>query len=280
MPQTTIDPIVIAARTILALQTIVSREVKTGRNGRGHGRLYPRRHQEQHHSGRGGNGTDGAHLQAGCTEADSSRDQRASPRRRPRQRARHASLRSNTTKARTWSTTIRPWPSDSGRPLEAALGKDNVVTAEPITPSEDFSYFVEQGIPGFYFSLGGADPEKFAEAKAEGTHAPIESFAAVRSRRGSRAARGHRRRGGRAAESAERVAGRTAQADSAAFALGYLLVGEGEDDYYTATVTDVSVRVTGRYSVSRSMGSRPAARISRSSSSRRMPCGVVAPASW
>src|ERR1700694_5183999 len=57
-------------------------------------------------------------------------------------------------------------------PLEAALGKDKVVTAEPITPSEDFSYFIEQGVPGFYFSLGGADPEKFAEAKAAGTHLP------------------------------------------------------------------------------------------------------------
>jgi hippurate hydrolase len=57
-------------------------------------------------------------------------------------------------------------------PLEVALGKDKVVTAEPITPSEDFSYFVEQGVPGFYFSLGGADPTKFADAKASGTHLP------------------------------------------------------------------------------------------------------------
>jgi hippurate hydrolase len=57
-------------------------------------------------------------------------------------------------------------------PLEAALGKNNVVIAEPITPSEDFSYFVEQGVPGFYFSLGGADPEKFAQAKASGTELP------------------------------------------------------------------------------------------------------------
>jgi len=56
--------------------------------------------------------------------------------------------------------------------LEAALGKDNVLTEEPITASEDFSYFVEQGIPGFYFSLGGADPEKFAQAKAAGTMLP------------------------------------------------------------------------------------------------------------
>ncbi len=44
-----------------------------------------------------------------------------------------------------------------------------MVTAEPIAPSEDFSVFVEQGIPGFYFSLGGADPEKLAQAKAAGT---------------------------------------------------------------------------------------------------------------
>ena len=57
-------------------------------------------------------------------------------------------------------------------PLEAALGKKNVVTEGPISPSEDFSYFVEQGVPGFYFSLGGADPEKYAQAKASGIVMP------------------------------------------------------------------------------------------------------------
>src|SRR5258707_12599508 len=56
--------------------------------------------------------------------------------------------------------------------LQTALGRSNVVMEEPITASEDFSYFVEQGIPGFYFSLGGADPEKFAQAKAAGTNLP------------------------------------------------------------------------------------------------------------
>jgi hippurate hydrolase len=44
--------------------------------------------------------------------------------------------------------------------------------SEPITGSEDFSYFVEQGIPGFYFNLGGADPGKLTEAKAAGTMLP------------------------------------------------------------------------------------------------------------
>ncbi len=56
--------------------------------------------------------------------------------------------------------------------LQSALGKDNVLIEPPITPSEDFSFFVEQGVPGFYFSLGGADPEKFAQAKADGTTLP------------------------------------------------------------------------------------------------------------
>ena len=57
-------------------------------------------------------------------------------------------------------------------PLEIALGKSNVVIGEPITPSEDFSFFIAQGVPGFYFSLGGADPEKFAAARAAGTRLP------------------------------------------------------------------------------------------------------------
>jgi hippurate hydrolase len=56
--------------------------------------------------------------------------------------------------------------------LEAALGKDNVVIEEPHTASEDYSVFVEQGIPSLYFSLGGADPKKLDEAKAQGTTLP------------------------------------------------------------------------------------------------------------
>ena len=65
-------------------------------------------------------------------------------------------------------------------PLEAALGKDNVTAEEPHMGAEDFSRFVEQGIPGFYFSLGGADPEKYAQANAAGTtlpsnHSPLYS---------------------------------------------------------------------------------------------------------
>jgi hippurate hydrolase len=56
--------------------------------------------------------------------------------------------------------------------LGEALGKDNVETAEPLMASEDYSYFIEQGIPSFYFALGGADPQKYSEAKNTGTQLP------------------------------------------------------------------------------------------------------------
>lgn len=46
------------------------------------------------------------------------------------------------------------------------------MTEEPHAGSEDFSYFIEQGVPGFYFSLGGADPGKYAKAKAAGENLP------------------------------------------------------------------------------------------------------------
>src|SRR5438270_4411661 len=56
--------------------------------------------------------------------------------------------------------------------LEAAVGKGNVITEEPIMTSEDYSYFVEQGVPSFYFTLGAANPQKLAEAKSSGKDLP------------------------------------------------------------------------------------------------------------
>jgi hippurate hydrolase len=62
--------------------------------------------------------------------------------------------------------------------LEGVLGKGSVVTEEPIMTSEDYAYFVEQGVPSFYFTLGVADPQKLAEAKSAGrllpsNHSPL-----------------------------------------------------------------------------------------------------------
>ena len=56
--------------------------------------------------------------------------------------------------------------------LEGTLGKSNVVTVPPVMASEDYSAFVEQGVPSFFFSLGAADPEKLKQARAAGRQLP------------------------------------------------------------------------------------------------------------
>jgi len=170
-PHTAIDPIVIAARTILALQTIPSREVKPGQL---------------------------AVVTVGYIHAGTKNNII------PDQAELGLTVRTNKTEVRKQVlaaidriTKAEAEAAGAPRPplieryegtdfvyndpalaerlrgvLESALGKENVVNEEPITASEDFSYFVEQGIPGFYFSLGGADPQKFAEAQAAGTQLP------------------------------------------------------------------------------------------------------------
>src|ERR1700678_1772405 len=170
-PQTAIDPIVIAARTIVALQTIASREVKP---------------QEM------------AVITVGYIHAGAKNNII------PDQAEMGLTVRTNKDKVRRQVlaaiariTKAEAEADDAPRPplieryeetdlvyndpalaqrlrgvLELALGKVRVVSEHPITASEDFSYFVEQGIPGFYFSLGGADPEKLAQAVAAGTTLP------------------------------------------------------------------------------------------------------------
>jgi hippurate hydrolase len=170
-PHTAIDPIVIAARTILALQTIASREVKP---------------QEMAVVTVG-------YIQAGTKnniipdQAELGLTVRTN---KPEVRKQVLAAIARITKAEAEAAGA-PRPPTVDRyeetdvvynnpalaerlraVLESSLGKKNVVTAEPITGSEDFSYFVEQGIPGFYFSLGGADPVKFAQADAAGTMLP------------------------------------------------------------------------------------------------------------
>jgi metal-dependent amidase/aminoacylase/carboxypeptidase family protein len=56
--------------------------------------------------------------------------------------------------------------------LETALGKSNEVVRPPTIVSEDYSVFVEEGVPSFYFGLGVADPEKLKQAKAAGKELP------------------------------------------------------------------------------------------------------------
>jgi len=170
-PHTAIDPIVIAARTILALQTIPSREVKPGD-------MAVVTVGYIHAGNKNNIIPDDAEL--GLTvrtyKADVRKQVLAAITRITKAEAEAAGAPKEPLIEHYESTdSVYNDPALAARlkgVLESALGKNNVVTVEPMTGSEDFSYFVEQGIPGFYFNLGGADPAKFAEAKASGTMLP------------------------------------------------------------------------------------------------------------
>jgi amidohydrolase len=170
-PHTAIDPIVIAARTILALQTIPSREVKPGemsvitvgyiRSGTKNNiipdqaelGLTVRTYKDDVRK----------HVLQAITRITRAEAQAAGAPREPR------------IERFEFTDAVYNDPALAQRlraALESRLGKDNVVSEEPQTASEDFSYFVQQGIPGFYFNLGGADPEKLAQAVAAGTTLP------------------------------------------------------------------------------------------------------------
>jgi amidohydrolase len=170
-PQTTIDPIVIAARTILSLQTIASREVKPGELAIvtvGYIRAGTKNNiiPEQAEMG----------LTIRTYKQDIRKQVLTAIARIAKAEADAAGTpREPLVEHYEQTDAVYNEPALAERlraPLEAALGKDYVEITGPITPSEDFSYFVEQGVPGFYFSLGGADPQKFAEAKAKGEHLP------------------------------------------------------------------------------------------------------------
>ncbi len=56
--------------------------------------------------------------------------------------------------------------------LESVVGIGNVIQEEPLMTSEDYSVYIEQGIPSFYFTLGVADPQKLAAAHASHKELP------------------------------------------------------------------------------------------------------------
>jgi len=170
-PHTAIDPIVIAARTILALQTIASREVKPGEMAVvtvGYIQAGTKNNIIPDHAELG--------LTVRTNKVEVRQQVLAAIARITKAEAEAAGApRPPLIEHYEATDVVYNDPALAQRlrgALESALGTENVVTAEPITASEDFSYYVEQGIPGFYFSLGGADPEKLVQAKAAGTMLP------------------------------------------------------------------------------------------------------------
>jgi len=170
-PHTAVDPIVTAARTILALQTIPSREVKPGElavitvgyiNAGTKNNIIP----------------DQAEM--GLTVRTYKQD--------VRKQVLEAITRISNAESQAGNAPRPPsieryemtdavyndqGLADKLKPvLEQAIGKDNLVTEQPITASEDFSAFLAEKIPGLFLNLGGADPQKLAQAEGSGTHLP------------------------------------------------------------------------------------------------------------
>ncbi|HWY58436.1 MAG TPA: amidohydrolase [Terriglobales bacterium] len=171
-PQNTIDPIVIAARTVLSLQTIVSREVKPGEaavvtvgylQAGTKNNIIPD-HAELGLTIRTYKPEVRKQILAAVARITKAEADAAGVEREPlieQPEATNAVYNDPALAQRLKST------------LQAALGQDKVATAEPLMTSEDYAYFVEQGIPSFYFALGGAAPQKYAEAKIAGTKLPF-----------------------------------------------------------------------------------------------------------
>ncbi len=165
-PQTTVDPIVLAAKTILALQTIVSREVKPG-NAAVVTVGYIRAGTK--------NNIIPDHAELGLTVRTFSTEVRkqvlsAINRIVKAEAASAGAPREPEIIEYEKTDSVYNDPALAERlkgVLESTLGKEHVITEGPIMPSEDYSYFVEQGVPSLYFSLGGADPQKYAEAEAK-----------------------------------------------------------------------------------------------------------------
>jgi amidohydrolase len=170
-PQSTIDPIVIAARTVLALQTIVSREVKPGEMAVvtvGYIRAGTKNNIIPDQAELG--------LTVRTYKAEVRKQVLAAITRIAKAEAVAGGAQQETLVEHYESTdSVYNDPRLAERlraPLEVALGKDNVITTDPITPSEDYAFFIEQGVPSLYMSLGGADPQKYAESKTSGNTLP------------------------------------------------------------------------------------------------------------
>jgi amidohydrolase len=170
-PETTVDPIVIAAKTILSLQTIVSREIKPGDpvvitvgyiQGGTKNNIIP----------------DEVHL--GLTVRSFTTEVRKKLLGAIERVAKAEAESANAPKP-PLVQVIDPANAVYNDPklaerlrvaLSQVLGAGNVETIPAEMVSEDFSAYVEAGVPSLYFSLGVADPAKFKEAETSGMPLP------------------------------------------------------------------------------------------------------------
>ena len=171
MPQNTVDPIVIAARTVLALQTIVSREINPQDPavitvGSIHGgtkhNIIPEQVKLQI-TVRAYKPEVRKHLLDAIARIARAESEAGNAPRPPDVKV------------------IESTPAQYNNPklteqiagdLRGLLGDGNVVQSSPGTASDDFAEFSAAGVPTSMFGLGAADPQKFAEAQKTGVPLP------------------------------------------------------------------------------------------------------------
>ncbi len=170
-PETTIDPVLIAARTAVTLQSIVSREIKPGDaavitvgyiQAGTKNNIIPDEAQ-MGVTVRSYKPEVRKHLLASIERIAKAEAEAAGAERMPL-------VEKYESTSAVYNDPVLT--SHLASALENAVGKGNVVTEPPIMTSEDYSFFVEQNVPSFYFTLGVADPQKFAEAKSSGKNLP------------------------------------------------------------------------------------------------------------
>jgi len=170
-PYKTVDPIVIAARTIVALQTIVSREnnpqepavvtVGSIHGGTKHN-IIPDDVKLQ--------------LTVRSYKDDVRRRLLAAIERIARAEAEAAAaprepvIRVSAGDHSTYNDPVLSSRLETA--LRSAFGQSRVVEPPPIMASEDFSEYGRAGVPAVIFWVGAVNPEEFERAKAAGTPLP------------------------------------------------------------------------------------------------------------
>jgi amidohydrolase len=170
-PHTTIDPVVIAARTILALQTIVSREINPldsavitvgSIHGGTKGNIIPDQVKLEM-TVRAFKEPVRQHLLKSIERIVNAEAQAAGADRMPE-------IKIPETTLATYNDPTLAKQIESG--LKQRLGADKLVPHDPVMGAEDFSEYGHAGIPSLIMFVGAVEPKKLAEAKEKNLPLP------------------------------------------------------------------------------------------------------------
>jgi amidohydrolase len=170
-PHTTVDPVVIAARTVVALQTLVAREnnpldpavitVGSFHAGTKHNiipdeaklQLTVRSYKDEVRK----------RLLSGIERIARAEAAAAGAPREPSIRVSEGTPAMYNDPALTRRIAAA---------FERAFGKENVLEDQPVMGGEDFSEFARAGVPALQYNLGAVEPAKYEDARKNGTPLP------------------------------------------------------------------------------------------------------------